>query len=47
MISDVMTKIAEKEGVYIPPNMERGVPISVHIENFDELVKTFDGKNTF
>ena len=46
MIANAMTKIAEREGVYIPPNMERGIRISCHIDNFDEQVQTFDGKNT-
>ena len=41
-----MTKIVEKEGVYIPPNMKRGKRVSFHIDNFDEQVETFDGKNT-
>ena len=41
-----MTKIVEKQGLYVPPNMKRGVRISFHIDNFDELVETFDGKNT-
>ena len=46
MIANAMTKIVQKEGVYVPPNMKRGVRVSFHIDNFDELVETFDGKNT-
>ena len=46
MIANAMTKIVEKEGVYIPPNMKRGNRVSFHIDNFDEQVETFDGKNT-
>ena len=46
MIANAVTKIAEKDGVYIPPNMERGVRVSFHIDNFDEQVLSFDGKNT-
>ena len=46
MIANAMTKIVEKQGLYVPPNMKRGVRISFHIDNFDELVETFDGKNT-
>ena len=32
--------------MYIPPNLKRGVRVSFHIDNFDEQVQTFDGKNT-
>ena len=46
MIANAMRKIVEKEGVYVPPNMKRGVRLSFHIDNFDEQVETFDGKNT-
>lgn len=46
MIANSIVKIVQKEGVYIPPNMERGVRLSFHIDNFDEQVETFDGKNT-
>lgn len=46
MIANAMIKISQREGVYIPPNMQRGVRVSFHIDNFDELVITFDGKNT-
>ena len=46
MIANAMHKIVEEQGVYVPPNMKRGVRVSFHIDNFDELVQTFDGKNT-
>ena len=46
MIANAMTKIIQKEGVYVPPNMKRGVRVSFHMDNFDELTLTFDGKNT-
>ena len=46
MIANAMIKSVEKEGVYISPTMEKGVRISFHIDNFDEQVQTFDGKDT-
>ena len=46
MIANAMTKIVQKEGVYVPPNLKRGFRVSFHIDNFDEQVETFDGKNT-
>ena len=42
----MLSYIAKKEGVYIPPNLHRGVRISFHIDNFDEQIVTFDGKNS-
>ena len=46
MIANAMTKIVQKQGVYVPPNMKRGIRLSFHIDNFDKQVETFDGKNT-
>ena len=46
MIENAVSQIAKKEGVYIPPNLHRGVRISFHIDNFNEQILTFDGKNT-
>ena len=46
MIANAMNEIVQKKGVYIPPNMKIGIRVSFHMDNYDELVKTFDGKNT-
>ena len=46
MIANAVSQIAKNEGVYIPPNLQRGVRISFHIDNYDEQMLTFDGKNT-
>ena len=46
MIANAVSEITKKEGVYIPPNLQRGTRISFHIDNFDEQTLTFDGKNT-
>ena len=42
-IENAITKKVER-GVYIPPNMERGVRVSFYINNFDEHVKKLTGK---
>ena len=46
MIANAVTKITDRKGVYIPPDMECGVCVLFHIYNFDEQVQQFDGENT-
>ena len=47
MIANAVAKLAEKDGVYIPSNMEQRIHVPSHLDNFDEQVQTFDSKNTF
>ena len=46
MIANAMNEIVQVKGVYIPPNMKKGIRVSFHLDNYDELVETFDGKDT-
>ena len=40
MIANAMSEIAKREGVYIPPNLQRSIRTSYHKDNYNGLVFT-------